>query len=330
MDETIILPSGVKEIGGFNDYVGQEEIKNSLKIAISSAQKLGQNLPNIMLHGSAGLGKTQMADVIAKEAGRKLCTVIGGTIGKSDEMFGIIYAALKEKRITNIIPIVYIDEIHRLPKKVEEFLYPVLQDNIVQITSDDGYLTKRIESVPLGEISFIGATTLLGDLSRPLRDRFRCSFQLQPYSVVEMIKIVKIHFSLNKFACTAEAIESIARRARSTGRVAVNLVKDCIDDAVVSNQDIVTTKVVESTFARLGIDEDGLTRGDVIVLKALSKTRRPVGIDCLSAATGIETITITETIEPFLLQQELISRTPRGRVVTFKGMEKAGVNPFAE
>jgi holliday junction DNA helicase RuvB len=301
--------------GTFDDYIGQENIKKNLSILIGAAKSRGHSPEHVLFYGPPGLGKTTLAHVIAKEVGAALRV----TSGPSIERVGDLAAVL-----TNLQPgdMLFIDEIHRLNKAIEEVLYPVMETGKLDIIIGKGPSARTIQ-LDLPPFTLLGATTRFGMVSAPLRSRFSGgTFRLDFYTDEEIQKILRRSAHILDVTLPDEHLASIAERSRKTPRTANYLLRRVRDYAQMQNKDINADSITEA-FALLGLDESGLSKNDITILQAIRDKfgGGPVGIKNLAAATGEDEGTIEDVVEPYLIQLGLIERTPRGRTLTEKGKE---------
>ncbi len=297
----------------FDEYVGQDNIKKNLSILIGAAKARGHSPEHVLFYGPPGLGKTTLAHVIAKEVGANLRV----TSGPSIERVGDLAAVL-----TNLQPgdMLFIDEIHRLSKAIEEVLYPVMETGKLDIMIGKGPSARTIQ-LELPPFTLLGATTRFGLLSSPLRSRFSGgTFRLDFYTDEEIEQIISRSANILSVDLPAEHRATIGARSRKTPRIANYLLRRVRDYAQMHQKDI-DAHSIEEAFALLGLDERGLSKNDLTILRAIRDKfgGGPVGIKNLAAATGEDEGTIEETIEPYLIQLGLIERTPRGRVLSEKG-----------
>lgn len=302
-----------------DDYVGQSKAKDNLKIYIDAAKIRGESLDHVLLYGPPGLGKTTLSNIIASEMGVNIRTTSGPAIEKQGDL-----AAL----LTNLSEgdVLFIDEIHRLPRTVEEILYPAMEDFALDIIVGKGPSARSIR-IPLAHFTLIGATTRAGQLTQPLRDRFGVLLKLELYTTEELASIVTRSAEiLNVEMDTAGAIE-IASRSRGTPRIANRLLKRVRDFATVKGNGKITEAIAKEALAALEIDELGLDNTDRRMLEAIIKFYGggPVGLDTLAATVGEEAITLEDVYEPYLMQIGYLSRTPRGRCVTRLAYEHLGI-----
>lgn len=297
----------------FEEYIGQENIKKNLSILIGAAKARGHSPEHVLFYGPPGLGKTTLAHVIAKETGANLRV----TSGPSIERVGDLAAVL-----TNLQPgdMLFIDEIHRLNKAIEEVLYPVMETGKLDIMIGKGPSARTIQ-LDLPPFTLLGATTRFGMVSAPLRSRFSGgTFRLDFYTDKEIRKILARSAALLGIAIPDEHMGSISSRSRNTPRTANYLLRRIRDYAQMHQKDI-DQQSIEEAFALLGLDEHGLSKNDLTILSAIKDKfgGGPVGVKNLAAATGEDEGTIEDVIEPYLIQLGLIERTPRGRVLSEKG-----------
>jgi len=294
----------------WEDYIGQEKIKENIKIIIAAAQQRNQALDHLLFYGNSGLGKTTLAYLVAKEAKKNIKTTSAPAIEKAGDLVALL---------TNLNEgdILFIDEIHRLSKSVEEYLYPAMEDYKINLILGKGPMAHSLE-LKLPPFTLIGATTRPALLSNPLRNRFGAVFQLEFYTLNEIKQIIKRSANILKTPIEEEAIEAIAKRSRLTPRIANRLLKRVRDFAEVKNKGIITSAIAEEALTSLGLDSLGLETGDKnILLTLINKFNGgPVGLQTLAAATLEEEDTILEIYEPYLIQLGFIERTPRGRIAT--------------
>lgn len=306
-----------------SDYVGQEKVKEKLSISMEAAKMRGEALDHILLHGPPGLGKTTLATIIAAEMGVNIRITSGPAIEKQ----GVLAALL-----TNLKPmdILFIDEIHRLPRQVEEILYPAMEDYNLDIIMGKGPSARNIR-LPLPPFTLIGATTRAGQLSSPLRDRFGNLYRLELYNNQELTDIVSRSADILGVTAKPEGAYEIARRSRGTPRIANRMLKRVRDYAQVKADGIITEKVAAAALNMLEVDSLGLDNTDRKMLLAIIKffDGGPVGLDTLASAIGEEAITLEDVYEPYLMQLGFINRTPRGRLATRLAYEHLGV-PYPE
>lgn len=304
----------------FDGYIGQTEVKDNMKIYIEAAKKRGESLDHVLLYGPPGLGKTTLAGIIASEMGVNIKVTSGPSISKPGDM-AIILRSLSKGDV------LFIDEIHRLTRPVEEMLYSAMEDFKIDIPPQEGSQTRKLR-LPMPAFTLVGATTRAGMLSAPLRDRFGVINHLKFYTPAELMTI--IINSADKLGVKIDesgALE-LAKRSRGTPRLANRFLKRCRDFAEVSFGGIITSEVVDTTLNRLDVDSLGLDSNDKNILMTII-TRfagGPVGLDTLAAAIGEDSGTIEDVYEPYLVMNDFITRTPKGRVATDKSFEHFGYN----
>jgi len=294
----------------WNDYIGQEHIKNNVRILLTAASERNHPAEHILFYGPPGLGKTTIAHLIARETGRNLKTTSGPAIEKVGDLASLL---------TNLQPgdILFIDEIHRLNKMIEEVLYPAMESGVLDIIIGKGPSARTIQ-LELPPFTLLAATTRVALLSAPLRSRFSGgTFRLEYYTVPELEKIIARSAGVLGINLDEKALKEIAIRSRSTPRTANYFLKRVRDYAQVNKQNL-DEKTIREALALLGIDEYGLTPTDRNILTILIDKFKggPVGLTTLSAASGEEEGTLEEVVEPYLIQQGLLERTPRGRIAT--------------
>ena len=300
------------------DYVGQHRVKSNLEIAIAAARQRGEPLDHILVYGPPGLGKTTLANIVATEMGVRIKITSGPAIERPGDMVAIL-TQLQEDDI------LFVDEVHRLSRVVEEVLYPAMEDFFVSWVIDKG-LKARSMNLTIKPFTLIGATTRYGMVSAPLRDRFGSTHRLDFYNEDDMRTIVQRSTRILEIEAEPEGIYEIARRARGTPRVANRLLKRVRDYALVMADNVVTKEVADAALARLDIDSLGLDNIDHMVLRSIIEKfdGGPVGLDTLAASISEEGDIIEEVYEPYLLQLGFLDRTPRGRVATRRAYEHLG------
>jgi Holliday junction DNA helicase RuvB len=292
------------------DFIGQEKIKNNLGIVMSAAKLRGEPIEHVLLYGSPGLGKTTLAHVIAREMGTNIRVTSGPAIERSGDLAAIL-SNLEDGDI------LFIDEIHRLQKTIEEILYPAMEDYALDIVVGKGPAARTLR-LELPKFTLIGATTKLSHLTSPLRDRFGSIWRLDFYGHDDIYQIVNRSASILDVRLDAAAARSIASRSRQTPRVANRILKRVRDYVQVKGDGVVTEKLCRESLNLLEVDEQGLDEIDRRLLQVIISKfgGGPVGLQSLAAATGEEMTTIEEVYEPYLMQIGLVKRTPRGRMAT--------------
>lgn len=328
MDERVITNHELQEDSfektirpdSIDEYIGQTEVKNNLDVFIKASKIREESLDHVLLYGPPGLGKTTLAYIIANELGVNIKTASGPSIEKSGDLAAIL-SSLEEGDV------LFIDEIHRMPRYIEEILYPAMEDYVLDIIVGTDSSSRNIR-IELPHFTLVGATTRAGDLSSPLRDRFGIISKLQYYTEEELVKIVKRTGRVLETKISEEAAIELARRSRGTPRIANRLFKRVRDFAIVLGDGEITLDITKEALDRLKVDSLGLDDTDYNLLKSIIEKFNggPVGIEAIASSIGEEQTTIEDVYEPYLLQTGLLKRTSRGRIVTQKAYDHLGIN----
>jgi len=308
----------------FAEYVGQDNVKTNLKVVIGAAKKRGEPIEHVLLHGPSGLGKTTLAYLIAKELGANLKLTSGTALEKAGDI-GSILTGLSDGDV------LFIDEVHRLNKSVEEVIYPAMENFKLDIVIGKGSSAKTLQ-IDLPRFTLIAATTKISFLSSPFRSRFGSSFRLDFYNAPEIEKIISRSAELLKIKLKPEAVNIIAIASRSTPRVANRLLKRVRDYAQMNDIDLIDSQTAQESLKMLEIDNKGLEETDrkILITIADKFDGGPVGLKSVAASISEEEGTIEDVYEPYLMQIGFIARTPKGRVITSAGLKHLGLKPRDE
>ncbi len=304
----------------FNEYIGQTKVKENMKVYIEAAKKRKEALDHVLLYGPPGLGKTTLSNIIANEMESNIKITSGPAIERPGDLAAIL-TNLSERDV------LFIDEIHRLNKSIEEILYPALEDFCLDIVIGKGPTAKSIR-LDLPKFTLIGATTRVGSLSTPLRDRFGIVSKLELYSVKDLTTIIKRSSNILNVDIDTDAAEELAKRSRGTPRIANRFLKRVRDYAIVLGDGKLTLDITKTALNQLEVDDLGLDNTDRKILETIIYKYRgkPVGIETLAATLNEEVETIEDVYEPYLMQIGFLARTPRGRIVTSSGYEHLGID----
>lgn len=302
-----------------DEFIGQKEARANLAVFIESAKRRGQAMDHTLFYGPPGLGKTTLAQIMSRELGVNFRMTSGPVLAKAGDLAAIL-TNLDERDV------LFIDEIHRMNPAVEEILYPALEDFELDLVIGEGPAARTVR-IDLQPFTLVGATTRLGLLTTPLRDRFGIPTRLEFYNVDELVQIVTRAARLMRADASPNGAMEIARRARGTPRVAGRLLRRVVDFAIVEGNGKVTEEIANIALTRLGVDNLGLDGADRRYLRLLAENYAggPVGVETIAAALSEARDAIEEVIEPFLLQQGLIQRTPRGRMLAAKAWQHLGM-----
>lgn len=303
------------------DFIGQAALRDNLRIFIEASKQRGDAMDHVLLYGPPGLGKTTLAQIIARELGVGFRSTSGPILAKAGDLAAIL---------TNLQPhdVLFIDEIHRLNPAVEEILYPAMEDRKLDLIIGEGPAARSVQ-IDLPPFTLIGATTRSGLLTNPLRDRFGIPLRLDFYDPGELTQIVSRAAGLLNMPLTAEGAHEIARRSRGTPRIAGRLTRRVRDFSEVLKAATIDAKAADAALKRLDVDAQGLDAMDLRYLKCIAETYGggPVGVETLAAFLSDQRDVIEDVIEPYLMQQGLVQRTPRGRVISAKGFIYLGLKP---
>ena len=318
VEEDVKIENNLRPLS-LEDYIGQEKVKRNLKVYIEAAKERGDSLDHVLFYGPPGLGKTTLAGIIANEMGTHLKVTSGPAIEKPGEMAAILNN-LQEGDV------LFVDEIHRLNRQVEEVLYPAMEDYEIDIMIGKGATARSIR-LELPKFTLVGSTTRAGLLSAPLRDRFGVVSHLEFYSVKELETIIIRSASVLNVDIDTKGAHELARRSRGTPRLANRLLKRVRDFAQVKYDGRITGEVADYALNLLDVDKDGLDRNDRLILQTIIGKfgGGPVGIETLAASIGEDSGTLEDVYEPYLIQNGFINRTPRGRVATPAAYANLGV-----
>ena len=307
-----------------SEYIGQGKVKENLSVFIKAAKMRGEPLDHVLLHGPPGLGKTTLASVIANEMGVNMRVTSGPTIEKPGDLAALL-TNLQENDI------LFVDEIHRLDRSVEEILYPAMEDYAIDIIIGKGPSANSIR-LDLPKFTLIGATTRSGQLTAPLRDRFGVTLRLELYSPEELSQIVTRSAGILGIEIEPSGAWEIASRSRGTTRIANRMLRRVRDFAQVQANGVITREVADAALTRLEVDAKGLDNIDRLMLRSIIEFYNggPVGLETLAATINEEAVTLEDVYEPYLLQQGFLTRTPRGRCVTRKAYEHLGIEYFGQ
>jgi holliday junction DNA helicase RuvB len=306
--------------GKLDEFIGQGKIIQNLKVFIGAAKFRDESLDHVLFHGPPGLGKTTLAQIIAKEINTNIKITSGPMLSKTRDLAAVL-TNLEENDV------LFIDEIHRMTPSVEEVLYPAMEDFYIDLIIGDGPAARTVK-INLPKFTLVGATTRLGLLTNPLRDRFGITFKLDFYNTNELENVIKRAAIIFNIKISQEAAEKVSKCSRGTPRIAVKLLKRMRDYANYNKNDLIDTDLVETSLHQLHIDSIGLDNLDYKYIQFIVDNYNggPVGIDTIAAGLSEEKDTVEDTIEPYLLQIGFINRTPRGRVITNLCAKHIGAN----
>jgi len=307
-----------------NGYIGQNSVVSNIKVYIEAAKRNDRQLDHLLLAGPPGLGKTTLSQIVANEMDVNIVVTSGPAIEKKGDLAGLL-TSLKEKDV------LFIDEIHRLNASIEESLYSAMEDFYFDIMLGEGAHAKSMR-LPIEPFTLIGATTKTGSLSSPLRSRFQIIFRMDYYSVEELKTIVERSSKILEIETNSEGAFEIAKRSRGTPRIANRILKRIRDFAQIKGDGTIDIKIARYALDQMEIDDDGLDQMDRTILMTIidSFNGGPVGIEAIAASVSEEKRTLEEVYEPFLIKSGFIARTPKGRIITNKGLEKFGIEKSAQ
>ena len=302
-----------------NDFIGQKNIKENLTIFINAARKRNESLDHTLFYGPPGLGKTSLSQIIAKEMGSNIRIISGPSLSKAADLASIL-TNLQENDV------LFIDEIHRLNISIEEILYSAMEDFVLDIMVGDGPGARSVR-INLPKFTLVGATTRLGLITNPLRDRFGISLRLSFYEVIDLVKIIKRAADILFIPISSSGLEEIARRSRGTPRIALRLLKRVRDFSTVKGDIMVDNKIADQALNKLQVDKAGLDSNDFRYLQfiATNYAGGPVGVDTIAVGLSEQRDAIEEVIEPYLIQIGMLQRTARGRVITDSAFDHIGM-----
>ena len=305
----------------FDNFIGQEQVKDNLSIFVQAAKKREEALDHVILYGPPGLGKTTMAQIIANEMGVDFRATSGPILSKAGDLAAIL-SNLSEGDV------LFIDEIHRLNPAVEEVLYPAMEDFKLDIIIGEGPSARTVR-IDLPKFTLVGATTRMGLLANPLRDRFGIPLRMQFYSTEELKLVITRGAKILNAEIQEKGSEEIAKRSRGTPRIALRLLKRVRDFASVNNDKSIDNKIADVALHKLEVDNTGMDSSDRRYIKFIAENYNggPVGVETIAAGLSEQKDSLEETIEPYLLQQGFIQRTPRGRMISDKAWQHIGLNP---